>query len=184
VTVIDRSNSTRPRIARLARLDADSSEKVELTDGGKSWPRSEMNTLRRELENAGLFAGEAEALADIWAHDFFFPKGLTLWYRLPQEEYDRMLPLTLKPRPEKIVRVGLVQQVFDDPRTAQRVARLLRQLDDDDFEQREAAHDELGAMGRRTLPSLFKQRPKIKSVEVKRHVDELLRKYMQELPPE
>ena len=54
-------------------------------------------------------------MVTIWTADFFRGAGVTLFYRVPpQEEYDRLLSLTVRPHPEKIVRVGLVQQIpFD-----------------------------------------------------------------------
>ena len=121
-------------------------------------------------------ADEAASLTTIWAQEFFHSGGVTLLYRLPQEEYDRLLPLTVKPRPEKIVRVGLIQQVSCEPEFAERVERLVKQLDDDEFDKREAAQQTLEKLGRAAYGQLRRLRPNIFAPEPKQRVDQLLEK--------
>jgi hypothetical protein len=101
---------------------------------------------------------------------------VTLFYRLPQEEYDRLLPLSVKPQPEKVVRVGLVQQIPFDTELADRIAGLVKQLDDDNFYKREAAQLELAKLGRIAFGYLQRLKPTITAPEPKRRLDELLEK--------
>jgi hypothetical protein len=129
------------------------------------------------LKEAGLFEDEAASLTTLWTHDLFESEGVTLFYRLPQEEYERLLPLTLKPRPETLVRVGLVQHPYCEPGLAERVAKLVKELDGDEFAKREAAQKSLETMGRAAYVHLLKLRGTITAPEPKRRVEELLEKH-------
>src|SRR5262249_4777341 len=142
----------------------------------KRWDADAGKELLGQLKAAGLHEDEARALISIFANDFYHSPGLTLFYRLPQSEYDRLLPLTVKPRPEKLVRVGLIQQIPKDPDLAARVAKLVKQLDADRFESREAAQQALADLGRAAFPELRRLVPKIASPEARRRVEELLEK--------
>jgi hypothetical protein len=177
VWVVDRRDMDKPRVGRLPRLDAGDTAEVGLpVMKDARWADDAGAALTAQLKDAGLNADEAAALTTIFAADFFRSAGLTLFYRLPQEEYDRLLPLTVKPRPEKVVRVGLIQQIPYEPELAARVARLVKQLDDDDFEKREAAQRELEKLGPVGLGNLRRLAPKVFAPEPKRRVDELLEK--------
>jgi hypothetical protein len=178
VTVIDRQTPDKPRIVRVAKLDAGATEKVDWQDASEGhWPQKAAQTLQDQLKDAGLNDDEAKSLVVVWTHELFEADGVTLFYRLPQEEYDRLLPLTLTPRPEKVVRVGLVHQPHCEPGVAERVARLVKQLDDDEFAKREAAQKELEQLGHAAFPHLVKLRPTVTAPEPKRRIEELLEKY-------
>jgi len=106
--------------------------------------------VRQALLRRGLFEAEADSLLKIWHKGFFENEGLTVLSLLPQAEYDRMLPLDIMPVPvARPVRVGVVLQPRFEygPMVAARAAELIKQLDADDFERREAASKELEAMG-------------------------------------
>jgi hypothetical protein len=175
--VIDRRDADRPRVGRLPRLEAGEAKDVDLAAPAEArWQDEAAKALTAELKGAGLNEDEAQSLTTIWADDFFRGAGVTLLYRLPQEEYDRLLPLTVKPRPEKVVRVGLVQQVSSGPELAERVARLVKQLDDDDFNKREAAQRELEKLGGAALGPLRRLQPTVFAAEPKRRLSEVLEK--------
>jgi hypothetical protein len=177
VWVVDRRDADKPRVGRLPRLDAGDAADVDLpVEKDARWAEGAGAALTAQLKDAGLNADEAAALTKIFTADFFHSAGVTLFYRLPQEEYDRLLPLTVKPRPEKVVRVGLIQQIPYEPELAARVARLVKQLDDDDFEKREAAQRELEKLGPVGLGYLRRLGPKLVAPEAKRRLDELLEK--------
>jgi hypothetical protein len=178
VWVIDNRDPAKPRVGQMPRLDPGGGDKVVdfTTMKEERWTVEAAKSLSAQLHDAGLNEDEAAALTSIWTADFFQSAGLTLFYRLPQEEYERMLPLTVKPRPEKIVRVGLVQQVPSDPALAERIARLVKQLDDDEFVKREAAQQELAKFGPIALGYLRRLKPTITAPEPKRRIEELLEK--------
>ncbi len=176
VWIID-NRDAKPRLGRLPLLDAESAKDVDLTAAkDEHWAEDAGKALTAQLHDAGLNEDEAAALTTIWAAEFFHSAGVTLLYRLPQEEYDRLLPLTIKPRPEKVVRVGLVQQVLVQPEMAARIARLVRQLDDDEFAKREAAQQELTKMGRAAFGELRRLKATTTAPEAKRRLEELLEK--------
>lgn len=178
VTVIDRRISTKPRVVRVAKLEAGATQEADWQDATEAhWPEKAARTLLDQLKDMGLNEDEAKALVVVWTREFFEADGVTLCYRLPQEEYARLLPLTLKPRPEKLVRVGLVHQAHCEPGVAERVAALVQQLDNDEFAKREAAQKELQQLGHAAFPYLAKLRLGITAPEVKRRVEELLEKY-------
>jgi hypothetical protein len=175
--VIDRRDPDRPRVGRRQRLDGGATADVDLAPPPEAnWSKEAAKALTAQLKDTGLNEDEAQSLTVIWADEFFHSPGVTLLYRLPQEEYDRLLPLTVKPRPEKVVRVGLIQQVLCEPELAERIARLVKQLDDDDFDKREVAQRELGKLGRAAYGPLRRLLPTVFAPEAKRRLDELLEK--------
>lgn len=178
VTVVDRREPDKPRLARLPKLAGGGSATLDLQDmKGIQWPAAGVKTLVGQLKDTGLFEDEAASLAILWTHDLFESEGVTLFYRLPQEEYERLLPLTLKPRPESLVRVGLVQHPYCELGLAERVATLVKELDADSFAKREAAQKSLENMGRAAYVHLLKLRETIAAPEPKRRVEQLLEKY-------
>lgn len=63
------------------------------------------------LINSGLFRDEAIAMINTWEHGYLKVPGLRLLYVLPAEEVEEILPLTMTPAPEKLVRsfVGRIE---------------------------------------------------------------------------
>src|SRR5262249_25073629 len=130
----------------------------------------------KQLKEAGLFEDEAKLLADTWKHGMFVRPGLHVFYRIPQEEYDRCMPLTINPTPEKVVRTGLIFHGNVEPDLGDRVAELVKKLDADDFKARDAAEERLRAIGPSCLPHLLKIRKTADlSAEVKKRVDTMLK---------
>jgi hypothetical protein len=152
VLVIDRSADGKLRVGRVAELEAGAVVgKPELADTDAA---SEVKRLTASLIAAGLNADEAASLAEIWRKEFFETAGVQVIHRLPQAEYDRLLPLQVEPRPEKIVRVGLMRRVLGDPALDAKIRALAGRLDDEDFDAREAATKELAALGPAAAPAL------------------------------
>jgi hypothetical protein len=79
------------------------------------WAKATAEQLASDLEKTGLHADEAKSLAAIWQPGFFHAPGLTLFYRLPQREYDRVTTIALDPAPETLVRVGIVLHAHAEP---------------------------------------------------------------------
>jgi hypothetical protein len=179
LTVVDRRSPDHPRVARLAKLGPKvKSQALEFQDvNANSWPASAQETLIATLKDAGLFEDEAKVLADVWKRDFFQADGLTLFYRLPQEEYERLLPMKMNPRAEKLTRVGLVLHAHCEPDLTEKIARLVADLADADFSTRERAGKRLEEIGRAAYPSLRRIREKVTSPETQRRLDELLEHY-------
>lgn len=64
---------------------------------------------KKEIENAlvqeGLFRDEAKAMVNTWEKSYFQTPGPRVLYVLPQSETEKILPLTITPKPNKMVRV-------------------------------------------------------------------------------
>jgi hypothetical protein len=179
VTVVEQLDGGKVRVGRLERLDGRTRERsvaLGAVDAAR-WTEDGPRALLAQLKAAGLNEDEGGSLVALWKKDLLLADGVTLFYRLPQEEYDRLLPLVLEPRPEKLVRVGLVQQPHCEPDLPRRVADLVRQLDADDFEARERAHRRLDDMGRAAFVHLVRMRRDAKDPEARRRLDQLIEKY-------
>jgi len=57
------------------------------------------------LTGAGLFPKEARAMVDTWSDSWFVEDGVRVLYLLPQIWTGEILPLTMKPEPQELVRV-------------------------------------------------------------------------------
>jgi hypothetical protein len=179
LTVVDRRTPGRTRVARLTRLDARSGTKaLAFTEvAEKRWPAAGTETLAAQLKAAGLFADEAQSLVDLWKQDLFLTEGLTVFYRLPQAVYERLLPLTMKPAPEKLVRVGLVQHPHCEPDLAERVAALVKDLDARSYKTRRQAQQRLQALGRAAFVHLLRLHKQTRDLEARKRIEALLEKY-------
>jgi len=70
-----------------------------------------------------------------------------------------------------------VQQPHCESDLAERVARLVRALDDDDFQTRERAQKQLADMGRAGFLHLRRMHEAAKDPEVRKRLEQLLEKY-------
>lgn len=68
-----------------------------------------------ELVASGLFKDEAVSMINTWENGYLKVPGLRLLYILPRTEVDEILPLTMSPAPEKLVRsfVGRMEILLD-----------------------------------------------------------------------
>ncbi|MBY0523405.1 MAG: hypothetical protein K2R98_08395 [Gemmataceae bacterium] len=179
VTVVDLRNVRKIRVARIAQLDAEAEVKdVEFKEGDQTkWPADAVDTLIGQLKAAGLNEDEAKALAVVWRKDFFETEGLSVFYRLPTEIYDQMLPLTVTPKPEKTVRVLLVHHPHCEPDLAERVLALVKQLGAAKFEERLDAQRRLQALGRAAFVHLKRAHKESTDPEVSARLKKLLEEF-------
>jgi hypothetical protein len=178
VTAVDRRAPGRVRVARLATLDPGKSQTLEFKEfAAERWPARAVDELVTQLTTAGLNLDEAKAMAAVWKKDFFETEGLNLFYRLPQAEYDRMLPLTIKPRPEKIARVLFVHHPHCEPDLGDRVMALVKQLDSSSFQERLDAHRRIQALGQAAFVHLVRARNAKPSLEVTARLNKLLEEF-------
>jgi hypothetical protein len=59
----------------------------------------------RTLVEAGLYDKEARAMVNTWRSSWFGEEGTRLLYLVPQRLTDALLPLSIKPAPDKLARV-------------------------------------------------------------------------------
>jgi len=62
------------------------------------------NDLERSLIDQGLYAREAKAMIETW-HDSWFEEGTRVFYIVPREALDSILPLEIDPKPIEVSRV-------------------------------------------------------------------------------
>ncbi|MBL8793636.1 MAG: hypothetical protein JNM56_07015 [Planctomycetia bacterium] len=178
VTVVDRQ-AGKVRVARLSQLAAGAEvQNLEFVAAeANRWPQAGIETLAAQLQGAGLNADEAKSLIELWKDELFLTEGVTLFYRIPQEVYERLLPLTLQPRPEKLVRVGLMHHAHCEPDLAERVARLLKDLDSNDFGVRQAAQRRLEEMGRAAYVILARKLKDNPPLELRMRIEQIIGKH-------
>jgi hypothetical protein len=102
----------------------------------------------------GLYAKEARAMVNTWA-DHWFEEGLRAFYLVPRERTDELLPLTLDPQPDELVRVLVGRLEMITPALRERVRALALGLVSDDRARRRAAAKQFAREGRFAEPVLI-----------------------------
>jgi hypothetical protein len=64
-----------------------------------------MEDMVKALVSEGLYEKEARAMVDTWKHQWFTEEGSRVFYLLPRAWADRVLPLEVSPKPDRVVRV-------------------------------------------------------------------------------
>jgi hypothetical protein len=64
-----------------------------------------MRDVALALTQQGLYPKEAQAMVDTWKDQWFAEEGTRVLYLLPRAWTDQVLPLTMSPRPDRVVRV-------------------------------------------------------------------------------
>ena len=121
--------------------------------------------LVKKLSTAGLNSDEALALAKVWDKGLFYQEGLTVFYRISQETYEKWLPLDAQPAPKKTVRVGLVLHSRLEPELDARMEKLIANLGAEPLNMRDAAQKELLKIGGAAFP-LLEKASKSEDVEI------------------
>jgi hypothetical protein len=92
--------------------------------GWKRYPLSQFQTaigvqMEAALVGEGLFASEARAMVKTWRDSWFTEEGTRVLYLLPRSWTDGILPITLNPRPDQLVRVmvGRAEIISPDEQT-------------------------------------------------------------------
>jgi len=76
--------------------------------------------LVRMLVEAGLYAKEAEAMVETW-RDSWFEEGTRVFYLVPRESVDAILPLTVTPAPSQVARAFVGRMEIVTPESLLRV---------------------------------------------------------------
>jgi len=80
-------------------------EKDKLAPGKGQFPVEIYQSVKSGLVSCGLLESEADAMVQTWWTSYFESPGLRVFWILPPSATDRILPLSVSPQPEKIVRV-------------------------------------------------------------------------------
>jgi hypothetical protein len=93
------------RLADLASGEAVSAAAPPARDGEKTAQNALWETMRQTLVQQGLYEAEARAMLDTWWSSWSSEEGTRLLYIVPRSLTDELLPLTIEPRPQELVRV-------------------------------------------------------------------------------
>jgi len=97
----------------------------------RPFPDCSVESLKRDLERLlathGLYPREAEAMVRTW-EDSWFEEGFRVFYVLPRQQTDAILPLEITPKPTKLVRVLVGRMEIVTPEATQEIFRLLTRL--------------------------------------------------------
>lgn len=136
---------------RIVHLSSDTAtvERPALGDSRASL----LTALQQTLVAHGLYEKEARAMIETW-RDSWLEEGLRVFYVLPRPVTDTMLPITIDPRPNQLVRVlvGRTEIITTEREAAARAG--MRGLDDPSAEVRTAARAALRKQGRFMEPVL------------------------------
>lgn len=116
--------------------------------------RALQDVYAKELVARGLFADEARAMVRTWSRQWFTSEGTRVLYVVPRELTDRVLPLTITPTPDALVRVLVGRLEFLTPETESEVREALANLQADTEALRTAATARLERLGRFLEPHL------------------------------
>jgi hypothetical protein len=105
--------------------------------------------LQKMLVAHGLYPKEAKAMVESW-RDSWFEEGTRLFYIVPTQAVDAMLPLKVEPRPAQIARVFVGRLEIASPDTLRQVSDALARNDQAALERHGRF---LQAIARRLLPA-------------------------------
>lgn len=106
------------------------------------------------LEATGLYPDEARAMVETWERSYFLTPGIRVLYIVPRAWTDALLPLTLTPEPDALVRtlVGRIEVMTEDEEWD--LAEQLEGLDPGVGEDVQAGWSLVDELGRLAEPKL------------------------------
>ena len=127
--------------------------KAVLRDGKWWGPRSDIERklaalLAKRLREEGLDADEARAMVRTWARSWFGTQGLRVLWIVPRAVVDRVLPLSIDPAPDALVRVLVGRTELITPDEAAADTKAVRDWSSADGDVRAAARAHLAALER------------------------------------
>lgn len=149
-------------VAPIARGEAHS---ISL-DLPSSTVTNALELVAAHLEKAGLYRKEAVAMVKTWQRSYFETPGLRILYRVPSSLTDAVLPLTVQPAPDSLVRVLVGRQDVLLPADEARAERTVRRA-----ASMEEAHGELGRFAE---PIVRRVRDKTTDPALRRAAERLL----------
>jgi hypothetical protein len=134
----------------------------------------EVNTqLEKTLTVNGLYPKEAKAMIKTWA-DSWFEEGLRVFYIVPRELTDRVLPLRVEPKPKETVRVLVGRAEVITPDMEGDVKRQVALLHSGSLREREEAQANLKRYGRFYEPILRSILEEEKDAAVRKQIEKLI----------
>jgi hypothetical protein len=116
--------------------------------------RQVKHKLTTALEKEGLFAREALAMTNTWESSYFHTDGLRVLYALPRRLVDDLIPIRIKPAPDRLERVMVGRVEVLTPAQEKALLRQVADLKSPDKKVRDAAKASLDRLGRLKEPTL------------------------------
>lgn len=104
------------------------------------------------LDATGLYHDEAQAMVSTWKRQWFATPGVRVLYLMPQTWTDTVIPLTLNPPPEELLRVMMIRVEVITPELEQADASMAKLLAQAETEATGRAH--FNGLGRFAEPRL------------------------------
>jgi hypothetical protein len=133
-------------------LDPGVQTEVAIERAGMLQPMSDVRSrlgsaMTEALTEAGLYAAEARAMVKTWDDSWFGENGLRVLYLLPDAWTDRVLPLTLEPKPAQVTRVMVGRAELITPKMESEVRREIMRYGGGDESRKGQAVDAVRALG-------------------------------------
>lgn len=133
-----------------------------------------LNDLKTILVASGLYEKEATAMIKTWRSSWF-EEGMRVFYVLPRQTTDALLPVTIDPRPAELVRVLVGRAEVITPAMEKSVQQQISLLSDASPQVRDTAMQNIRKYGRFSEPIL----KRILSTETNRQVRARIRKLIE-----
>ncbi|MGH7138912.1 MAG: hypothetical protein ACREHD_24470, partial [Pirellulales bacterium] len=101
-----------------------------------------------------LYDKEARAMVDTWQSSWFREPGARLFYLVPRRLTDEIIPLTVDPKPDEVVRVLVGRMEILTPEAAQRLTELAKARDAGLLKDDSEVASELERLGRFAKPAI------------------------------
>ena len=113
---------------RFQSFDAIAAGKtMTLTQTGRKSTVAALGTaVSASLVAAGLYEKEAVSMVRTWKDSWFEEEGTRLFYIVPSSNTEKLLPLTVEPQPDEIVRVLVGRMEIMPPEQEHRILQLVR----------------------------------------------------------
>jgi len=125
------------------------------------------------LVASGLYEKEADAMIKTWSSSWF-EEGMRVFYILPRQTTDAVLPITIEPRPAELVRVLVGRAEVITPEMEKSVQRQVSMLGDASAEIRETAIAGIRKYGRFSEPILKRILAHESNEVIRKRVKELI----------
>jgi hypothetical protein len=129
--------------------------------------------LEKILVSEGLYEKEAKAMIETWK-DSWFEEGLRVFYVLTRKSTDKILPLTIAPRPSETVRVMVGRAEVITPEMEQDVRKQVGLLRSGSAKTRAEAEDYLKKYGRFYEPILKSILESERNAKVRAQIQKLI----------
>ena len=134
-----------------------------------------LQELKQALSASGLYEKEAAAMIKTW-RDSWFEEGTRVFYILPRQTTDAVLPITIEPHPADLVRVLVGRAEVITPEMEKSVRAQVKLLSDPSRQVREAAAQAIREHGRFSEPILKRILETEKDASIRDRIRQLIDK--------